>query len=255
MSAKFDIDTDALRSRSVINASKAKYDLEDWMLEILPPVKGRQVLDLGCGTGKQVFRLAQAVSCSGGILGIDISQDAVDEVNARAARDHFPWVEAQRMDLDEIPHKISSRRFDLIVSSYAIYYSTDSVALLRGLRSLLSEQGMVFVCGPGRGTNVELIDLVNGFLPSAHEQIRPVDDFLTPDQVREVAGSYASFDAFRLENQIIFDSTHEVMQWWENHNSYVRSVAPGVENAIDAHFIANRTFALTKNVLGIQFGA
>jgi cyclopropane fatty-acyl-phospholipid synthase-like methyltransferase len=218
-------------------------------------VNGRQGLDIGCGTGKQLFRLAPLVSVSGGLLGIDLSENAVNEVNARAAREHLPWVEAQQMHIDESISKLSGRWFDFIVSTYAIYYSKNIVTLLQGLKSLLSEQGVVFICGPGRDTNIEMVNLVNGFIPGSGESLMPIDDFMTPDQIREVAGSYASFDVFRLENQIVLDSARDVMQWWENHNSYVSSVASNVEGAIDKHFATNKTFSLTKNVLGIRFHA
>lgn len=255
MNSDFNTDTDALRSRACVNANKAKYDLEEWMLPLLPPLQGLQVLDLGCGTGKQVFRLAPLVSDAGRILGIDLSQEATNAVNQRAKTENLQSVEAQRMALDDCPHRLSDRRFDLIISSYAIYYSQDVVALLKGLRSLLTDRGVVFVCGPGQGTNAEICDMVNGFIHSVSEQHKPLDDFLDSAQIREIAGAYSSFTVSRLENQILFDSAEDVLLWWKHHNSFVSSVAAKVENSFRTYFETNNIFSLTKNVLGVRCDA
>jgi ubiquinone/menaquinone biosynthesis C-methylase UbiE len=253
MTDHFNTDTDALRSRALINASKAKHDLEEWMIRLLPPLRGLQVLDLGCGTGKQVFRLAPLVSDEGRILGVDLSPAAVRAVNQRAKTGELRSVEAQLVALDDCLHRLASKHFDLIISSYAIYYAQDPVALLKGLRSLLTDQGVVFVCGPGNGTNSEIRDLVNSFIHRASEQLKPIDDFLGPTQIREIAGMYSQFTISRLENQILFDSADGVLAWWKHHNSFVPSVAARVKDLVRAHFKTNNTFSLTKNVLGVRF--
>jgi ubiquinone/menaquinone biosynthesis C-methylase UbiE len=250
---KFNTDTDALRNRALINASKAKYDMEEWMLGMLPPLHGLRVLDLGCGIGKQVFRLAPLVSDEGRILGVDLSQDAVRAVNQRAKTEELSSVEAQQMALDDCLSNLAGQRFDLIVSSYAIYYSQDIVALLKGLQSLLTDQGVVFCCGPGRGTNIEIDDIVNNFVHSPSEQLKPIDDFLDSNQIQEIAAANSQFQVSRLENQILFDSADSVLSWWKNHNSFIPSVAASVEEHVRAHFENNSTFTLTKNVLGVRF--
>jgi len=250
---RFNTDTDALKSRARINASKAKHDLEEWMIPLLPPLRSLQVLDLGCGTGKQLFRLAPLVSDEGQILGVDISKDAVAAVNERAETEGLRSVSAQRMAFDDCLYRLASRHFDLIVSSYAIYYARDTVALLKGLRALLTVHGTVFVCGPGRGTNSEILDIINTFARSISEQLRPVDDFLGTTQIREIASAYSQFTVSRLENQILFDSADDVLSWWSQHNSFVPSVAAKVQEFIRGHFQTNNIFTLTKNVLGVRF--
>ena len=252
MIQRFDTDTDALISRSCVNASKAKYDLEEWMIRLLPPLQGLQVLDLGCGAGKQVFRLAPLISDNGLILGIDLSSDAISIVNQRATTERLRWVEAQQMSLDSCLHHLTGSRFDLVISCYAIYYAQDSVALLKGLQSILTNKGVVFVCGPGNGSNREIYDIVNKFL-NASEQLKTIDDFLNPGQIREISCMYSQFTISRLENHILFDSPDSVMSWWKNHNSFVPSVADRVEDVIRIHFETNDSFNLSKNVLGIRF--
>src|SRR5215216_7479986 len=101
MSRQFDSNTNALKHRANINAQGSTYNLEDWIIEQTKPQSGMRVLDLGCGTGKQIFRFAPIVSSNGLILGIDISPDAVDEVNRRAQEEHLDFVKAVRTSLDD----------------------------------------------------------------------------------------------------------------------------------------------------------
>jgi ubiquinone/menaquinone biosynthesis C-methylase UbiE len=255
MTQQFNIDTDATMSRARINASKAKHDLEEWMIRLLPPLRGFQVLDLGCGTGKQVFRLAPLVSEGGLLLGVDLSQDAVRAVNQRAKTEKVRSVEAQQMSLDDCLHRLAGKHFDLIISSYAIYYAQDPVALLKGLRSILTDQGVVFVCGYGNGTNREFYDIVNSFINNSSAQLKPIDDFLGLTQIREIADMYSHFTISRLKNQILFDSADGVLSWWKHHKSFVSSVADRVEDIIRTHFETNNIFSLSKNVLGVRFDA
>jgi len=253
MIGRFNTDTEALKSRAQINAGKAKHDLEEWMIPLLPPLRSLQVLDLGCGTGKQIFRFAPLVAGEGWILGVDVSKNAVCAVNERARAEELRWVEAAQMPLDDCVQRLAGRHFDLIVSSYAIYYSKDIVALLKGVRSLLTDRGTVFVCGPGKHTNREILDIVNRFIPDSSEKLEPIDDFLGPAEIRDIARSYSKSIVSRLENKILFGSPDGVLSWWNHHNSFVPSVAAGVQEYVNAYFENNETFSLTKNVLGVRF--
>ena len=67
---------------------------------------------------------------------------------------------ALQCSFDDVLQVLSNERFDLITSSYAVYYASDMLRLIAGLRDLALEDGRVFVCGPGRGTNQEMTDLV-----------------------------------------------------------------------------------------------
>ena len=253
MTDRFNSDTEALKSRADLNAANAKHDLERWLLGLIPPVRGLRILDLGCGVGKQIFRLAPLVTRAGSILGVDLSADAVRAVNERARAEDLGFIEARQMALDDCVASLTGSQFDLVLSSYAIYYSRDLVALLRKLRLVLSRRGTVFVCGPARGTNREIIQLVNGLVRGPAEQLKTVEGFLAPAQIEAIARDYAHHTVATLDNEVAFDSTHSVLAWWRNHNSFVPSVATEVQQNLHAHFLKQRLFVLTKNVLGVRF--
>jgi ubiquinone/menaquinone biosynthesis C-methylase UbiE len=253
MSRQFDSNTNALKHRANINAQGSTYNLEDWIIEQTKPQSGMRVLDLGCGTGKQIFRLAPIVSFNGLILGIDISPDAVDEVNRRAQEEHLDFVKAVRTSLDDCIEKLRGQTFDLILSTYAVYYASDMTQLLVDLRSNLNPGGRLFVCGPGRDSNREMFDLINSCSPGPYPGTKPVEDFLGETQIIDIAKQYSKVATVRLANQIRFQSPESVLLWWKNHNSFVPEIYESVERSLHHHFSQHDSFVLTKNVLGVDF--
>lgn len=255
MDNQFDSDTPALRRRLQTNVAGARHDLEDWIIRQVQPRAGMRVLDLGCGTGKQSLVVARRVTPAGEVLGVDISADAVQEFNAKAEREGIPQTTARRASLDEVLVQLKSLRFDLIISAYAIYYAQDMVGLICGLRSLLRPNGQVFICGPGRGTNLQLVQLIERLAQGGPQRVRPVEDFLSAGDIETIARCYSRCETVRLPNEIRFDSVERVMEWWQNHNSYVPGIHDQVAAALRAEFEAHRGFVLAKNVLGVHLHA
>lgn len=210
------------------------------------------VLDLGCGTGKQLFALAPLVGSAGRLVGVDIASSAVDEVNERAKASGAGHISAVRAALDDVPSEFAGATFDLILSTYAIYYSVDAAGLLCRLRNLLAPDGVAFVAGPGEGTNREVDDLVAEVLPTVAPPVQLVLDFMDPDELARLGASYAAVQTVRLENQIRFTSPDEVLRWWRNHNSYRSEADNAMSKALDRHFSRSAEFVLTKNVLGVH---
>jgi ubiquinone/menaquinone biosynthesis C-methylase UbiE len=255
MKHQFDTNAPAHQSREAANAAGALQSLEDWVISILPPQPGMSVLDLGCGTGKLALPYARKVGSSGSVLGLDIAPESLKVLEETAQREGLDSIETLACDLDAAVETLCGRRFDRIVSSYALYYSEDMVALLRSLRDLLNEQGEIFVCGPGEGTNREMADLVLRCLGSAEKAPLPQPDFLPPEEIARVREAFVDCRTHRLPNVIRFRRAEDLLNWWRNHNSYVPQVDAEVENAVREHFERYGEFGMTKNVLGVHLRA
>lgn len=248
----FDSDTSALVERAALNASRTERDLEAWIFGHLEFTEGMRVADLGCGTGKQLFALAERVSPDTELIGVDISADAVSEVNDRARREGRSNVRALRASLDDCPAALPDGRFDLLLSTYAVYYARDLTGLLERLRQVLSPGGSMFLCGPGAGTNREMITLVNGVQDALEEPVAPVEDFLDPEQIEALGRTYGSVSVSRMENAVSFASVAEVATWWRNHNMFRAAAEQSVTRELKAIFAKDGGFRLTKHVLGVH---
>ena len=60
------------------------------MLEVCPVAPGNHVLDVGCGLGHEVTRLATRVGPSGRVVGVDASPQMIAEARRRTADVPFP---------------------------------------------------------------------------------------------------------------------------------------------------------------------
>lgn len=114
---------------------------------VCPPLlEGCRVLDLGCGTGRDVYALAQLVRKTGSVVGIDMTDEQL-EVAAKYQQyhadefgfDNVTFIKGYIEKLSELglePHS-----FDVIVSNCVINLSPDKDAVLRGVKSLLKPGG------------------------------------------------------------------------------------------------------------------
>src|SRR5438552_17983458 len=95
--------------------------------------RGRRVLDLGCGSGYGADVLARE---SREVLGIDISDDAIDYARQRYRAVN---VRFERASCPEIPAPDGS--FDLVVAFVIIEHLSDWRAFLLALRRVLAPPG------------------------------------------------------------------------------------------------------------------
>lgn len=112
---------------------------------------GRRVLDLGCGSGRDVYALAQLVGADGDVVGVDMTPEQLD-----VARTHVGW-HMQRFGftrenvrflmgyieaLGELGLLPAS--FDVIVSNCVVNLSIDKRAVLKGAFDLLKPGGELY---------------------------------------------------------------------------------------------------------------
>ena len=248
---RYDTDSKALKSRFEINASGALYDLEEWIKQHIDLKEGYHVLDIGCGHGKQIFKLLPLIGSAGSITGVDISTESIDKVKQTAQENRMRNVHAFTAAMDDIPELLSGKSFDVIMSAYAIYYSTDMTELIGKLSSILQPKGRIFVCGFGKDSNNEVINTLKELSPEAAAHLEMLDDFISEAQLSELAKRYDAVTTTVLENRILFPSAEAVLTWWRNHNLFVKEADAAFIDYLTEHFRHNDNYSITKNVLGV----
>lgn len=248
----FNSNTSALEKR--INANRnTLVNLEDWIFDHLSIKKGMRVLDVGCGTGKQTFYLQNKLSSESEIVGSDISEQSVESVKERAIDEKIHNISAIQVAHDDLVNMFQGKKFDLIVSTYSIYYSKDVPKLIESLPSILNDEGQVFLVGNGKGSNIEMYDLLSKIAGREIKGKELMEDFINQKDIELTAKVYSSNSINRLKNKIFFSSTQAIISWWENHNSYIREAHQEMASLLDKHFQKNNRFELTKNVLGVNY--
>lgn len=114
-------------------------------------LEGRRVLDLGSGSGRDAYLLAQLVGPQGEIVGVDMTDEQLATANAHIdwhmQRFGYPKANVRFLNgyierLDELG--LEPESFDVIVSNCVINLSVDKPAVLRGAHSLLKPGGELY---------------------------------------------------------------------------------------------------------------
>jgi len=114
---------------------------------VCPPLlEGCRVLDLGSGSGRDVYALAQLVGPTGEVVGVDMTDEqlAVAEEHRDFHAETFGYDNVRFLKgyiekLDELD--LAPASFDVIVSNCVINLSPDKKAVLDGVRRLLKPGG------------------------------------------------------------------------------------------------------------------
>lgn len=117
----------------------------DLLLQTAAPRAGEAALDVGCGTGATLLRLAAAVGEKGYVLGCDISSPMLELARQRIAAAGVRNVDVVLADAQS--HEFAEEAFDLLVSRFGVMFFADPTAAFANLRRPLRPGGrLAFVC-------------------------------------------------------------------------------------------------------------
>ncbi len=114
---------------------------------VCPPLlEGCRVLDLGCGSGRDVYALAQLVGPKGHVVGVDMTDEQLAVARQHQAHqaeqfgfDNVTFLQGYIERLDELG--LTPASFDVIVSNCVVNLSPDKAAVLAGVQKLLKPGG------------------------------------------------------------------------------------------------------------------
>ena len=117
---------------------------------VCPPLlEGCRILDLGCGTGRDVYALAQLVGPSGSVVGVDMTAEqlAVAREHLAFHAEQFGYANVSFLEgtieaLEALPLEPGS--FDVVVSNCVLNLSTNKAAVLQGVKRLLKPGGEMY---------------------------------------------------------------------------------------------------------------
>lgn len=120
--------------------------LESHILPLVPGLSGRlargiRVLDVGCGRGRILHRLAGLYPASR-FVGIDLSAEAIAWARARAAEAGVDNVEFIVADLSDFDRSAEPEGFDLVTTFDAIHDQARPMNVLKGIHRALRPDGV-----------------------------------------------------------------------------------------------------------------
>ncbi len=114
-------------------------------------LEGARVLDLGSGSGRDVYMMAQLVGAQGEVIGVDMTDEQLATANAHVdwhmrrfgyERPNVRFLNGYIEKLGELG--LEPQSFDVIVSNCVINLSVDKPAVLRGACDLIKPGGELY---------------------------------------------------------------------------------------------------------------
>lgn len=130
---------DFFREYSALRSKDDNYNIlleQPVMTELLPPLRGKTVLDLGCGCGYNCVDFIERGAAR--VVGIDISQKMLKAAESESSDEHIEYKNMSMTDISSL-----NETFDFIYSSLAFHYIEDFGKLIQDIHRLLAQGGQL----------------------------------------------------------------------------------------------------------------
>lgn len=127
-----------------VAGSSAGRGYKQQVLAALDLRPGHTVLDVGCGPGTDLADMAEAVTESGTVIGVDVEPSMVEEANRRLA--DTPWAEVRRGDAQALP--VPDQSVDRARADRMIQHVADPAGVFTEFGRVLRPAGVACVAEP-----------------------------------------------------------------------------------------------------------
>ena len=115
----------------------------DYMVDLVKPKPGEQVLDIATGTGMVAIPAAQAVHPEGRVHAIDIADGMLAKAHKNITKHALTNIDLYNMDAENIEFR--SNYFDLITCGFGIFFLPDPYQAIKSWQHVLKSGGRVIL--------------------------------------------------------------------------------------------------------------
>ncbi|MHA2140094.1 MAG: class I SAM-dependent methyltransferase [Candidatus Thorarchaeota archaeon] len=161
----------------------------------LVSIESRTVLEIGCGTGRITFPLAEK---AGRIIGIDIDANAIDEAQKRNRFENLTFL------VENIETTQLGLTFDVILSTWMGYMYLDNIPkAIANISNHLKDDGVFLLCS---GSPIDEYNQINNLL--VEDNIKSTSFY---KELERLLSEYFVFEKHILKGQLAFTNLEEVM--------------------------------------------
>ena len=177
--------------------SQTEKDIRD--ITDLVDIENKSILELGCGTGRITFALAEKVQ---ELTAIDIDAKAIQNARQRNVYENVAFLVENMEDFD------LERKFDLILSIGVGYmYLRDLPSAIKNISRHLEEEGVFLaICSSPEDEYQEIVNLL------VEENVKTV---LFYNKFERLLSNHFVFEKRLLEGQLSFTDIEEVLRCFQ----------------------------------------
>jgi len=129
-----------------IHSQYGSNNIDEWMLKIINLQTGMNILDVGCGAGKQCFSYHKYLGGDAIIMGGDVNEELLDKAKSENLRlkTNMTFIS---LDFNK-DFPLESNQFDFESCCFAIYYAEDIPFTIHEMHRVLKPGGRLFSSGP-----------------------------------------------------------------------------------------------------------
>lgn len=207
MSFEYEETTQDLQARIDIHQQYGSRDIDAWMLELLQPQPGIKILDVGCGSGKQLRAFHDHLRGEVELVGGDLNPRLLNEARQSVGE----YAEIRQLDFDR-RFPFNDDAFDLASCCFAIYYAANPEFTAGELHRVLKPGGRLFTTGPmpeNKALFYELIAAATG------AQIPPMPGSSRYNfSIRQaIAERFADLRVHLFENPLVFEEVKPFVEY------------------------------------------
>ena len=231
----------------------AEKDFDEWALNLLPKLYFKaNILDLGCGMGKQANLFAEFLGRDTNIFALDVSKESLNAFGKAYCA--LPKLKLINDSFENFPTYINSTKefFDLIYSFYALYYASDLEKVISLAYRYLKTNGILWVVAPYRGTNKEVFDIIRKFYSIDQSVSYSIEIFYKDIVILSEKFGFRNIKINQLKNKIHFMNKEEVLKYLRNTTFYNKKYEGEIIEELKKRFQASKVFTLSKNAISIM---
>jgi ubiquinone/menaquinone biosynthesis C-methylase UbiE len=181
-----------------------------WLVDMARIPAGAKILDVACGRGAVLWPAAEKAGPTGRVVGIDLSEGMVREVNAEIHKRGLKHVEAHAMDAEHLDFPDGT--FDYVLCGFSLQFFPHLAQALLEFRRVLKPGGRLVVTTWGEDDSRwdwwgELRDKYGAVVKLGSQSLDKPDEI---ERWFDQAG-FADIDIFTRDMDMVFADETE---WW-----------------------------------------
>jgi SAM-dependent methyltransferase len=240
----------SLQTRLNANRTFGDFDFHAWIYQNYAFAPGIDVLDVGCGSGAQAIEALRRVGAGGSVTAVDLSPESIAQLQAESGAPSNLQTEVG--DMRELASLIAERlrvkKYDLIHSTYALFYARDHLPVLEAMRSALKPGARMIVTTP-IGPN-GLRQLVNQ-LGFRTPELDAIDDFGRRILEPFFRAAFPKFEIRLGRNELRIPTTEAVAELYCSTAYYFPEAEEPLLKLVRSQIASHGHFAFEKNAFMI----